>query len=521
MSFKEFIETWSGKYCEIAGSPGAEDQCVDLENAYLKDVLNHPIVEWTNAQDFPKKIGNQFEFIKNTPQGIPEEGDLIVWEYSNNIGHIAIFIKGDVNKFTSFDQNYPLDSDCHEQEHSYSNVVGWLKYKGGTMTLQGIDISAHQGEPDYDKLKDNTDFIIIKATEGVGFTDPQLARGREEARKAGIPLGYYHFARPDLDNTAEEEANFFLEIADPNSGEILFLDFEVNHHSIPEWCKKWLDCVSEELDGYKPLIYLNQAHLKLDWSKVIDADYGLWLAAYLDHTPETPWPTVAFQQTSSNGTIEGIEGHIDTNIFFGDKTAFDKYGIGSTGGEVDDENNEYNECAKCTYTAVDPEDNKLKEWTGSTFASEWRDEKAAKIVAEEELYMLKEEVKEMTNELAELEERLSESLSQEEYEEGVTRLQAKISMLTSDLGTCEKKLNTSEGGDGQVEYSVWKKLGWRFLRAGIASALAVASLQLYNGDVLDYVKIIGVAFITGIINAAGKYLRENKEYEARIHKLPL
>lgn len=126
MTPQEFIEFWNGKYVETAGSSDALNQCTDLANAYLRDVLQQPIVEWTNAIDFPSKLTN-FDFIANTPTNIPKEGDLIIWKPSP--GHIALFIEGNVDSFISFDQNYPTDSPCHIQEHDYTNVLGWCRVK--------------------------------------------------------------------------------------------------------------------------------------------------------------------------------------------------------------------------------------------------------------------------------------------------------------------------------------------------------------------------------------------------------
>ena len=51
----------------------------------------------------------------------------MVW--SGEIGHIAVFIEGNVDTFKSFDQNYPLGSPCHIQGHTYANVLGWLRFK--------------------------------------------------------------------------------------------------------------------------------------------------------------------------------------------------------------------------------------------------------------------------------------------------------------------------------------------------------------------------------------------------------
>lgn len=127
MDFDAFRKYWNDKYCEVAGSSNAINQCVDLANAYIRDVLRQPIIEWTNAVDFPLRAGDKYEFIKNTPTNVPQKGDIIVWRPSP--GHIAIFIEGDVKRFTSFDQNFPVGSKCHVQEHNYTNVDGWLRCK--------------------------------------------------------------------------------------------------------------------------------------------------------------------------------------------------------------------------------------------------------------------------------------------------------------------------------------------------------------------------------------------------------
>ncbi len=130
MTLQEFVNKWTGKFCEVAGSSNALFQCVDAANAYLREVLGSPIVEWTDAVYFPAKMVEDYDFIENTPTGVPQAGDLIVWKPSP--GHIAIFLDGNDKEFNSFDQNYPLNSPCHIQKHTtYFNVVGWLRRKGG------------------------------------------------------------------------------------------------------------------------------------------------------------------------------------------------------------------------------------------------------------------------------------------------------------------------------------------------------------------------------------------------------
>lgn len=139
-TFQEFLEENNGDFVEVAGSPNALNQCVDLVNAYIRDVLGLPIIEWTNAIDFPKRAGEKYTWIVNTPSGVPQEGDIVVWgspygKYIENgvtkyAGHVAIFISGNADKFKSFDQNYPIvGSNCHVQDHTYNGVLGWLHPK--------------------------------------------------------------------------------------------------------------------------------------------------------------------------------------------------------------------------------------------------------------------------------------------------------------------------------------------------------------------------------------------------------
>jgi lysozyme len=64
--------------------------------------------------------------------------------------------------------------------------------------IKGIDVSGHQDRVDWTRVKaDGVKFAYIKATEGVGFVDPRFGAFAAGAQAAGIPHGFYHFARPD------------------------------------------------------------------------------------------------------------------------------------------------------------------------------------------------------------------------------------------------------------------------------------------------------------------------------------
>jgi len=125
VTFSKWLETNNGKYVEVAGSAAALNQCTDLANSFIRDVLSFPIIEWTNAIDFPKKAGDRYQWVKNSPTALPEAGDLMIFKLGA-YGHISVFIEGNLSSFRSFDQNYPLGTPCHVQNHTYSSVAGWL-----------------------------------------------------------------------------------------------------------------------------------------------------------------------------------------------------------------------------------------------------------------------------------------------------------------------------------------------------------------------------------------------------------
>ena len=156
--------------------------------------------------------------------------------------------------------------------------------------LKGLDISNWQAVGTGDQAED---FVICKATEGVGYVDPTCDAHYQRAKSQGKLLGVYHFARPDM-NSAEAEANFFVENIKGYVGEaILVLDFEVATHNVA-WAKAFLDRV-QLATGVRPLIYMSASVVSsYDWSSVAGADYGLWIAGYPNayNVPNPPTPNV-------------------------------------------------------------------------------------------------------------------------------------------------------------------------------------------------------------------------------------
>lgn len=194
--------------------------------------------------------------------------------------------------------------------------------------LKGIDISSFQGSVNYGAY----DFVIIKASEGVNWKDPGLDRhlkglfGTDDPTPQTDKLyGFYHYARPDLGNSPEEEAKSFLSFIRPQIGNCLMaLDWEQKSLDYsPDWALQWLDYVYRET-GVRPLLYTQASQAKLDkYAGIARADYGLWVAHWGVSSPTyRNWPAWALWQYSDSP--------MDMDYFNGDAAAWRKYcGAGS------------------------------------------------------------------------------------------------------------------------------------------------------------------------------------------------
>lgn len=204
------------------------------------------------------------------------------------------------------------------------------------MTMNGIDISNWQAGINLSNIA--FDFLIARATEGIGCVDKYCDGYIQQAIKLGKPFGFYHFARPT--NDPIREADFFYNNCRGYFGKgIPILDWESGNTSKVTWAKKWLDRVYQ-LSGVKPVIYMSESVVNANnWSAVAAEDYGLWVAKYRDNNPDYNynmsnagsrprvkwWKFYCMWQWTSTGRLNGYSGNLDCNVFYGDGTTWDKY----------------------------------------------------------------------------------------------------------------------------------------------------------------------------------------------------
>lgn len=161
-------------------------------------------------------------------------------------------------------------------------------------------------------------FYIIKATEGVGFTDKRMTTHAKNAQSYGKPIGFYHFARPDLGNTATAEADYFVSVVKNYPGAVLALDLECkNYQNYVTWAKQWLNRVYKKT-GVRPLLYVPGYYAKNFATVVKECNAGVWAPSSQSYY--TGMPIVMTQSVANN---------LDVDYFYGTIEQFKKYGAGS------------------------------------------------------------------------------------------------------------------------------------------------------------------------------------------------
>ncbi|MCA9229348.1 MAG: glycoside hydrolase family 25 protein [Planctomycetales bacterium] len=224
--------------------------------------------------------------------------------------------------------------------------------------VDGIDVSKWQGTINWTSVKnDGIDFAFVKATEGVNYIDPKYHANMQGAAAAGVMVGPYHFTRidsydgvpftsydgspflpgsdPYLD--ALSEANDFLDAITPyyDTGQYLppvadveglpsFGSLSLERTFISNWMQIFSDTINNAL-GRRPIIYTSKYGANNRFTSTIASSHDLWLAWWKDGTSNNPpvpsdtplWDPWQFWQYTDSGTVNGIAGNVDRDVFDG------------------------------------------------------------------------------------------------------------------------------------------------------------------------------------------------------------
>ncbi len=198
-----------------------------------------------------------------------------------------------------------------------------FNYPEDDYPITGIDISHHQGDIDWDELKsEDLYFVFIKATEGGDFKDKRYSINSKNALENNMLVGAYHYF--SFCKSAQEQFdNYVSTVGDLDQMLPPVIDLEYDGHcnsGIPKEkllaeLKPFIELLKAHYNR-SPIIYLNKSF----YEKYIEGELEevhLWIRDIyfepeLNHNKR--WD---FWQYSNRGRLNGIEGPVDLNVFYG------------------------------------------------------------------------------------------------------------------------------------------------------------------------------------------------------------
>ena len=191
-------------------------------------------------------------------------------------------------------------------------------------TVRGIDVSKWQGAIDWNQVAGaGISFAFIRVNHGLDDIDERFEENWAEARRVGVVRGAYQYFLPEEDPIAQ--ADLFLDRMGPlEPGDLPpVLDVEntgggMAAAAIADRVAQWTARVEPAL-GVKPIIYTGKYFWQDNVVSADFADHPLWIAYWDVTCPDlpTPWDDWAFHQTSDSGSVAGIAGAVDLDVFNG------------------------------------------------------------------------------------------------------------------------------------------------------------------------------------------------------------
>lgn len=197
--------------------------------------------------------------------------------------------------------------------------------------MNGIDVSKYQGTIDWKKVKNaGIDFAIIRSSFGKNSTDELFLNHINGCIENDIKVGIYHFIYAVNETEAIANADNCHSLIAPYKDKIkmkVWCDFEydtdtnaikrfvfLNKSKRTKIIKAFCERLKEY--GYDVGVYLNPDYIK---NKLEDlSEYPLWLAWYGATETKAKTYNPLIWQHSSKGSVAGIKGNVDLDIYYGE-----------------------------------------------------------------------------------------------------------------------------------------------------------------------------------------------------------
>lgn len=202
--------------------------------------------------------------------------------------------------------------------------------------LEGVDVSKFQGEIDWQAVRaSGVVFAFARALEGETIHDATFAANWRGMKEAGVVRGAYDFYIAN--DSPEVQAKIFSSLVALEPGDLVpMVDIEEaslggsEPPDLVEDFHRYLELV-EQAFGARPIVYTNPSF----WNENMDDSFGeypLWVADYEVESPTLPdgWQDWVIWQHGDSGSVPGIDGDVDLNVFTGTMEDLARYRIGTS-----------------------------------------------------------------------------------------------------------------------------------------------------------------------------------------------
>lgn len=192
------------------------------------------------------------------------------------------------------------------------------------LRYEGIDVSDWQGYIDYNQVKNSgIDIIYIKSSQGDSIKDPYFEINYENAKANNLKIGFYHYMTATNIQEAEQQATFFASVISGKQIDCkLAIDYEqfsgVGVEQINEIALAFMQKV-QELTKKQVIVYSDLYNSENTFNSELASQGELWIAYYGDYknleNVNSSWNTFIGVQYTDSGSVPGVSGNVDRNLF--------------------------------------------------------------------------------------------------------------------------------------------------------------------------------------------------------------
>lgn len=364
---EELAESFDGNYNIVMTKEGIVlwkynlSQVIKEQNLNSSDKFVSEYVYTVESGDCLSKIAAEYNMktedlanyngISSDDEIYPGDGIVIPNNYTHLDKETRDSIKEDITD---------IEHEIIKREYSEEKIENKNNIRSESLNsiLKGIDVSKHQGNVDWDLVKEDVDFAILRLCDFYYATndencalDKKFLSNMQACEEKNIPVGVYYFSRATNDEEAIKEAKFVAEKLKAYSLEFpVYMDVETDYLNNlitknPDEFKTIAKAAMKTLEenGYFAGIYCNKGVFKN--IEDLSREYTFWLTSNKTYNQDVnferfkedsfpvlyiPNNNISIYQYSQRGKVSGIESFVDIDYAYSflpeiiDKNGFSK-----------------------------------------------------------------------------------------------------------------------------------------------------------------------------------------------------